>query len=476
MTPAEQTPKSASFATGTSFTQKKVPDSRARGNTANPYLKAVAAASTQPKLRNHNFHTYIRVQIKIRGEDNTPAAIVRVLGAFLACIQAKDPTACFTKSLNHRRQIHSEKDFPPDFKDFYDDWSHWEHDASYFLIPVPAIKNGRAFHGTLCVATDWEAKCLLDQCVFSIKDISSKGGTIQAFVKDLQDLRTSRNMILFGVPSNVSYEGVAILLSNVMFDMLPEMVAEDTKRYPKAEFHFVPPFKVSRMYVKNTPYVARDKNDETPMWAKLLLHFEVSINFEEILEDILFFMVRKRVLNQVFGDYAWILKNCAPSAAGEQIKSEMKSALRTHMAIVLSLGRVQLGGLENPDEVVCLNRGFDDMGERKKVVYMSVRMLMMSIKVNGCQLWQFICPTADGGWCGYYSCGKLCEHHQSLAESWARSTCGAGRYPQVTTEVIFPSSFERCRKSWVHQRGNCHGSARVHDGGGTKDSALQMGG
>ena len=448
LTPTEQTPKSARFASGTSFTRKKTPDSRTRGNTANPYRKAVTTVNSQPRLRNHNFHTYIRVQINIRGEDNTPAAIVRVLGAFLACIQTRDPTACFSKPLNHRMQIHSEKDFPPDFKDFYDYWSHWEHDASYFLIPVPAIKNGRAFHGTLCLATDWEAKRLLEQCVFSIKDISSKGGTIQAFVKDLQDLRTSRNLILFGVPSNVSYEGVGILLSNVMMDMLPEMVAEDPKRYPKAEFEFVPPFKVSRMYVKNTPYVARDRNDETPTWAKLPLHFEVSTNFKETLEDILFFMVRKRVLNQVFGDYAWILKNCAPSAAGEQIKSEMKNALRTHMAIVLSLGRVQLGGLENPDEIVRLNRGLDVMGERKKAVYMSVRKLMMSVKVNGCRLWQFICPTTNGGWCGYYSCGKLCEHHQNLAESWARSTSATVRFKCVARSVEPEDIHKLLRKSF----------------------------
>lgn len=272
---------------------------------------------------------------------------------------------------------------PTGLKDFYDWWSHWEHDASYFLIPVPAIKNGRAFHGTLCLATDWDAKGLLNQCVFSIKNILSKGGTIQAFVKDLQDSRTLWNLILFGVPSNVSYEGVALLLSNVMCEMLPEMVAEDPKQYPEIEFDYVPPFTLSRMYVKNTPYVARGKDDTTPVWAKLPLHFEVSVNCEEILEDILFFMVRKKVINQLFGDYAWILKNCAPMAAGEQIRSEMKRALRTHMVIVLSLGRVQLRGLENPDEVVCLNRGFDDKGKQKKSVYISIRKMMMSIKVNG---------------------------------------------------------------------------------------------
>lgn len=106
-------------------------------------------------------------------------------------------------------------------------------------------------------------------------------------------------------------------------------------------------------------------------------------------------------------------------ATGEQTRSEMKRALRTHMAIVLSLGRVQLGGLENPDEVVCLNRGFDDQGEQKKSVYMSICKMMMSTKVNGTQLWQFICPNADGSWCGYYAGGKLCEHHQILADSWA---------------------------------------------------------
>lgn len=95
LTPTDNTPKSASFAVGTSFTQKKL--SRAK-NPVNPYLKAVATSNTatQAKIQSHTFHTYIRVQINIRGEDNTPAAIIRVLGAFLTCLQTKDPLACFT--------------------------------------------------------------------------------------------------------------------------------------------------------------------------------------------------------------------------------------------------------------------------------------------------------------------------------------------------------------------------------------------
>lgn len=95
----------------------------------------------------------------------------------------------------------------------------------------------------------------------------------------------------------MSYEGVALLLSNVMCEMLSEMVAEDPKQYPEVEFDYVPPFMLSKMYVKNTPYVARDKDDTTPVWAKLPLHFEVSISCEEILEDILLFMVRKKVVS-----------------------------------------------------------------------------------------------------------------------------------------------------------------------------------
>ena len=77
LTPTDNTPKSASFAVGTSFTQKKL--SRAK-NPANPYLKAVAPSTApQTKIRRHTFHTYIRV-----------------LGAFLTCLQTKDPLACFT--------------------------------------------------------------------------------------------------------------------------------------------------------------------------------------------------------------------------------------------------------------------------------------------------------------------------------------------------------------------------------------------
>ena len=447
----ESTPRGATFALGTTFPQKKMPGSSAKRvskTVTNPYAKAVPTRPTPIKSTSHDFHTYIRVQINVRGEENTPAAITRVLSALLAVVQTKDPTACFTKELNVRQQIYSEADFPPDFKDFYDSWSHWEHDAGYFLLPAPLSGNGRAYHGTVCLSSSWDGKVLLEQCVFSIRNISSRGATVKVFIKDLQVMRSSRNFILFGVPSNVSYKGVEDLLEQAMYDILPMMVEEDPKRYPPEEFDFVPDFKLSQMYVKNTPFVEREKNDTTPSWARLPLHFEVAVEFEEFLEDILLYMGRKKVIQQIFGDYAYILKNCSPSTAGEVEKTTMKNALRSHMAIVLSLGRVQLRGLENPDEEIKLGRGVDNLGVAKQPVYMTVRKIMRITKVNGIRFWQFICPTPDGGWCGYYACGKMCEAHKLIAEVWARSTSASIRFKCVSRGIEPDSTSKLLRRAF----------------------------
>ena len=207
-------------------------------------------------------------------------------------------------------------------------------------------------------------------------------------------------------------------------------------RYPEDEVRSPPDFSVVRMYVKNTPFEKRDKNDTTPSWARLPLHFEVDVLFEDYLEEILKEMVSSHLIHHVFGDYVWVLKNSPPNCASEDDKQTMKTALCTHMAIVLSLGRVFLRGLENPDHVIKLKRGVGGDGIEKRPVEMTTRRLMMLIKVNGIRLWQFICPTSDGGWCGYYSSGKMCDAHQSLADAWSGAAAAHVRFKCVSRGII----------------------------------------
>lgn len=449
------TPKGATFAGDTNFTQKKIPGSqvrRTKQTALNPYTKATIPTTTPTtptkRYNTHDNHTYIRVQINLKGENDPPTAIKRILGDFLAVLQQKDPTACFTKELNVRKQIYDMSDFPPDFRDFYDEWSFWEHDAGYFLIPAPLGGNGRSYHGTLCLSSQRDGELLLEQCIFAIRTIQSKGGTIRASVKELQVLRTSRNLILFGVPSNVNFAAVTTLLREMMEVTLNDMVAQDPSRYPEDEYQYPPEFSVIRMYVKNTPFEKRDNSDPTPSWAKLPLHLEVDVLLEEYLEEILKYMVTSKLIHSVFGDYVWVLKNNPPNKATEDDKQTMKVALRTHMAIVLSLGKVFLRGLENPDYVAVLRRGKNGDSNEKRPVEMTVRKMMMLTKVNGIRLWQFICPTTDGGWCGYYSSGKVCEAHRVLAEGWSGAAAAHIRFKCAARDVVPQDISKLLKKSF----------------------------
>lgn len=241
------TPKGATFAGDTNFTQKKMPGShvrRSKQTVLNPNTKATVPATTPtaPTKRHntHDNHTYIRVQITLKGENDPPTARKRVLGDFLAVLQQKDPTACFTEELNVRKQIYDMVDFPSDFRDFYDDWLFWEHDAGYFLMPAPLGGSGRSYHGTLCLSSNQEGEMLLEQCIFTIRTIQSKGGTIRALVKELQVLRTSRNLILFGVPSNVNFAAVTKLLHDMMEVTLDNMVSFDPVCYPEDQYQRPP--------------------------------------------------------------------------------------------------------------------------------------------------------------------------------------------------------------------------------------------
>ena len=450
------TPRAATFSDDTNFLQKKTPGSYVRrtkqSTLTNPYAKAkVTATTTSTRMRSereHENYTYIRVQINLKGEHDPPTAIQKILGDLLSVLQQKDPNACFTKELDVRRQIYELADFPDDFREFYDDWSFWEHDVSYFLNPAPLGGNGRTYHGTVCVASDWTGERLMEQCVFAIRSIKSKGNTLRASLKELQSLRTSRNIILLGVPSNVDFEAVNNLLKEVLAVGLDNMLAADPMRYPEDIYQATPEFSVVRMYIKNTPFEQRDKNDTIPSWARMPLHLEVDLAFEDELWEIVKFSAESNLLNSVFGDYSFVLKNSPPNEASEGLKQRMKTALRTHMAIVLSMGRVFLRGLENPDEVMDLRRHDEEDGTPKKPVQMSVRRLMMFYKVNGIKLWQFVCPCSDGGWCAYYASGKVCDAHRILAESWSGAAAAHVRFKGVSRGIVRQDISKLLRKSF----------------------------
>ena len=65
-------------------------------------------------------------------------------------------------------------------------------------------------------------------------------------------------------PSNVDFAAVNNLLKEVLAVAVDNMVAYNPLRYPEEEFQMPPEFSVVRMYVKNTPFKQRDKNNTTP--------------------------------------------------------------------------------------------------------------------------------------------------------------------------------------------------------------------
>ena len=190
----------------------------------------------------------------------------------------------------------------------------------------------------------------MEQCVFAIRSIKSKGNTLRASLKELQSLHTSRNIILLRVPSNIDFAAVNDIHKQVIEVTLDNMTRADPMRYPEEEYQMPPEFSVVRMYIKNTHFEQRDKNDTIPSWARMPLHLEVDLAFEDKLWEIVKYMAESKLLHSVFGDYSFVLKNSPPNEASEGLKQRMKIALRTHMAIVLSMGRVFLRGIRQPGQ------------------------------------------------------------------------------------------------------------------------------
>jgi hypothetical protein len=103
--------------------------------------------------------------------------------------------------------------------------------------------------------------------------------------------------------------------------------------------------------VKNTPYEARSDNDTIPFWSKMPFHLKCCTLQEAEIDAILSYMYLTGQMGLVLGNAAFHHINPSPdSIAGEQDINA--GILVWHIAMVRSMGQVNLRGLRNPDKQV----------------------------------------------------------------------------------------------------------------------------
>jgi hypothetical protein len=150
-------------------------------------------------------------------------------------------------------------------------------------------------------------------------------------------------------------------------------------------------------------------------------HLECVAADEDHLDQILAYMYRSKRLQGLFGEAAFYYKNPGTNAsAGE--RNVLAGILMRHIAMVQSMGRVYIRGLQHPDRVFSIIKyKEEEPGEVSFGVDRSVREIMMEKKIHGTKVWTLLAQTADGLWAGYYQFGIGNNGPKNLAMEWSAS-------------------------------------------------------
>ncbi len=117
-----------------------------------------------------------------------------------------------------------------------------------------------------------DPKDLLGRCVMNWDNTRKNGGKVKITYKQMQVLRTSKKIILVGVPTDVNLESLGCTLRATMEEACITMVNKNLSKFGVIDK--TPRFALSTDFVKNTPYAERSNDDKIPFWAKMPWHLE----------------------------------------------------------------------------------------------------------------------------------------------------------------------------------------------------------
>ncbi len=114
----------------------------------------------------------------------------------------------------------------------------------------------------MMLGSSMEPKDSLGRCVMDWDDMQKDRGKVKITYKQMQVLRTSKEIILVGVPTDVDSESLGSMLRATMEEVQITMVNKNPSKFVAIDK--TPRFALSMDFVKNTPYKECSDNDEIP--------------------------------------------------------------------------------------------------------------------------------------------------------------------------------------------------------------------
>jgi hypothetical protein len=264
-----------------------------------------------------------------------------------------------------------------------------------------------------------EAKKLLGKCLLAWDNTRANGGRVRIAYKHMQVLRTAKNIILVGVPTDVDTACLTKMLWQTMEEARKKMVAKNSEKY--GSLSATPKLSISSEFVKNTPYKAWSEEYKIPFWSKIPWHIEYRTTDKAAIDALLSYMYNSGRMERILGGAA-IHHKSSPDADFNQ-RNVNAAILTWHIAMAHSMGRVSLRGLMDPDRLVMLQQ-FDE--EETKKVEMEVSKLVRDIMMTECKatrfrVWCLITHNRENNWVGYYKLEVGNDSHKEFAICWAGS-------------------------------------------------------
>jgi hypothetical protein len=368
---------------------------------------------------------------------------LNLLAYGLQKLQSIDSSVAILKKTDKTIQARSLQDLPTHFQFFYNDWSRWDHLSSDFKTIT--LKNGRVkrFYGSIWLGSDHDPKTLLSSVYLLLDEvIPHGGGKVELTYKDLQEVDTKRDLILFGVPADIDTTAVKKMMEQFLRQAMLKMKSKNPKKYPATKYGTsIPQFVVLSDWLFNAPYQEQSDSELIPFWCKKCIQFESRDEDQDTLWNIMQYMSITKQDKMIFGEFARFVKGPGVGASNGD-KQPLGLLLQSHIAIVRSLAKVPLNGLMFPDIEHEMELAPDAEGQTRDSVSLSLRQILMKRKIGKPHVWQCILPRHGGGWEGYHVNGRGCEEHRVEALTWSESLSAHIRFHLLKRGVLATSMEE----------------------------------
>ncbi len=176
---------------------------------------------------------------------------------------------------------------PEKFQKIYKTWSVFNQPLSCFKNIVWENRR-RTYNLSIWLGSKKKTKKIINSCTLDWDNEQKCGSFVKIAFKRIQSLNRGKNLILVEVPMGTCANSLQQVLRTKIEGAWEKMAGKNPYKY--GTINKVPRFMLERIFVKNTPYADRSKEDNILFWSGTPYHLEYVLVMEEQLELILHYM------------------------------------------------------------------------------------------------------------------------------------------------------------------------------------------